>query len=388
MNGLTETLSQKADLDGSGKVIVSQLPSMDYVPTNEKGAPGGVAELDNDGKVPTSQIPDITVDAWPRAETASPATLAKYGATTPNEVLAALNVRTQNSLMRDLNIMLNLSLGTSNIDAWADLLDSTGNINSAVSNGWSLTANVLSQFKINHSAGAQNLILGSNPVNPEKIAQTFTVIAPTTLTTAKVFLAKSNSPTDNIYAYIYATSGGVPTGSALYTSTNYIVGSSLTGTPAEKVFYFTNVPLSANTVYALVFSRTGALDGSNNYRIWSSSSGVYSGGRAYSYVSGVWGDTGVTSAYDLNFEVSSADPATIVWNPVTPTEPLAFAAVCAEQNLGTGTITWYLSDDGTSWTEVTALDTMQQVNFDAAALYLKCVLTGNATVSAVAWGGY
>ena len=78
----------------------------------------------------------------------------------------------------------------------------------------------------------------------------------------------------------------------------------------------------------------------------------------------------------------------VVWNAVIPTEALASMAVTADQSEGTGSITWHLSDDGTNWVQITSLDSTQSVNFDIASVYLKCVLTGDAEVSAVAWGGY
>lgn len=46
-----------ATLDESGKVPAEQLPSMDYIPTSYLGTPGGVARLDSTGKVPASQLP-------------------------------------------------------------------------------------------------------------------------------------------------------------------------------------------------------------------------------------------------------------------------------------------------------------------------------------------
>ena len=48
-----------ATLDDSGKVLASQLPSMDYVPNSQKGAAGGVATLDSSGKVPSAQLPSM-----------------------------------------------------------------------------------------------------------------------------------------------------------------------------------------------------------------------------------------------------------------------------------------------------------------------------------------
>ena len=53
-------LSGKASLDEKGKVLESQLPSMDYVPNKEKGAVDGVATLDENGKVPSDQLPEIS----------------------------------------------------------------------------------------------------------------------------------------------------------------------------------------------------------------------------------------------------------------------------------------------------------------------------------------
>lgn len=51
------TLKAKADLDESGKLKESQLPSLSYIPASQKGAAGGVASLGSDGKVPSGQLP-------------------------------------------------------------------------------------------------------------------------------------------------------------------------------------------------------------------------------------------------------------------------------------------------------------------------------------------
>ena len=45
-----------ATLGADGKVPTAQLPSLNYVPTSEKGAINGVATLGTDGKVPASQL--------------------------------------------------------------------------------------------------------------------------------------------------------------------------------------------------------------------------------------------------------------------------------------------------------------------------------------------
>lgn len=51
-----------AELDSTGKVPAIQLPSMDYIPTSEKGANSGVATLDASGKLASAQKPTYTAD--------------------------------------------------------------------------------------------------------------------------------------------------------------------------------------------------------------------------------------------------------------------------------------------------------------------------------------
>lgn len=54
-------LNDKADLDESGKLKESQLPSLSYIPASQKGAAGGVASLGSDGKIPDSQLGTVGV---------------------------------------------------------------------------------------------------------------------------------------------------------------------------------------------------------------------------------------------------------------------------------------------------------------------------------------
>lgn len=64
---IDEALGKKADLDAEGRVQASQLPSLDYIPADEKGEPGGVATLGDDGKIPSEQI-DLSADPAGTAE--------------------------------------------------------------------------------------------------------------------------------------------------------------------------------------------------------------------------------------------------------------------------------------------------------------------------------
>ena len=69
----------KADLGEDGKVPSEQLPHMDYIPTTEKGKPGGVATLGEDGKVPAGQLPAMNYDPAGSAEAVQQALTAHTG---------------------------------------------------------------------------------------------------------------------------------------------------------------------------------------------------------------------------------------------------------------------------------------------------------------------
>ena len=55
MDKIDAALAGKADLE-DGRVRADQLPDLDYVPTAEKGKPGGVATLDSTGHIPSGQV--------------------------------------------------------------------------------------------------------------------------------------------------------------------------------------------------------------------------------------------------------------------------------------------------------------------------------------------
>lgn len=74
---IDETLKKKADLGSDGKVPAGQLPAMDYIPTSQKGANGGVASLGNDGKVPAGQLP--AMDYIPTSQKGAASGVASLG---------------------------------------------------------------------------------------------------------------------------------------------------------------------------------------------------------------------------------------------------------------------------------------------------------------------
>ena len=82
--------------------------------------------------------------------------------------------------------------------------------------------------------------------------------------------------------------------------------------------------------------------------------------------------------------------ATIVWNAVASSGTLTKAIVEVIQNLVTGTITYYISrDGGTTFTQCT-LDAVIDISTtqpNGTSIVLKAVITGNAELLAIAWGG-
>lgn len=58
MDKIDEELKKRPELNEDGKIPSEQLPSMDYIPTSQKGVANGVASLTNEGKLPSDQLPD------------------------------------------------------------------------------------------------------------------------------------------------------------------------------------------------------------------------------------------------------------------------------------------------------------------------------------------
>ena len=88
-------LKDKADLDESGKLKESQLPSLSYIPTSQKGAAGGVASLGSDGKVPSGQLP--AMDYIPTSQKGAAGGVASLGSDgkIPESQLGAVGVPPQ-----------------------------------------------------------------------------------------------------------------------------------------------------------------------------------------------------------------------------------------------------------------------------------------------------
>lgn len=288
------------------------------------------------------------------------------------------------NLLNILRIKLQLSLASSDIDAWADLLADYSMLDLATSLGISVTGGALSVIStITQNTNDNALCFGYNSSYTYE-GQTFLMNGRASVSAVKVKLSKAKSPTDNVNMYLCATSGGLPT-SVIATSTTTLSGASISTSATEYTFNFSNVILEPDTTYAFYLARSGALSTVDYYNAHLKGSNVYSGGMEVTYGTS-WT---ANSSQDLYFVLSFAETeGTVIWNAVTATEPLSFAAVAAEETLNSGSISYYLSDDGTNWTEITGLDTLQYVGLSATSVYLKAVITGNAALNGVSWGGY
>lgn len=126
---IDEALGKKADLDAEGKVQASQLPSLDYIPTEEKGAPGGVATLGNNGKIPSGQI-DISADP---AGTAENEVSAHNISPTAHQDIRTMAQTAQTSAEKALEVVTEMAYTINMVPSQAGSLSYTG---SAQSPSW------------------------------------------------------------------------------------------------------------------------------------------------------------------------------------------------------------------------------------------------------------
>lgn len=179
------------------------------------------------------------------------------------------------------------------------------------------------------------------------MAQTFTPTAGyDRIDYVRVPLRRLGTVSGNVTAYIYATSGGVPTGSALGSASITASSVSTSGSSYYTFDFGTDVTITSGAKYAIVISH-GGTDSSNTIVWWRGTSADYTGGQGfYKYSGGSWTDWGV----DLGFEVYgylSATPPSVTTNDPTS---VAETTVTLNGNLtstGGASVTakgFYLSD--------------------------------------------
>ena len=127
----------------------------------------------------------------------------------------------------------------------------------------------------------------------QQVGQTFTVGITGQLTSVDVYIDLRGTPAANLTLDILASSGGLPTGSAL-TSTSLAPGS-ISGLTS---FNFPDISVSSGTVLAIVLSTTSTL--ANDYLARTTTGNVYANGQASTNGGGGFSTTTVEGA-DLIF---------------------------------------------------------------------------------------
>ena len=118
------------------------------------------------------------------------------------------------------------------------------------------------------------------------IAQTFTPPKSHYLSWVDVYAAKKGTGCSDVKVYIYATSSGHPTGSAIATSTGQSCTGWSTSYEWHRFTFATPLSITASTKYAIAMKSNG---NSTNSLVWGddSTSPTYSGGN-FEYFSGSW----------------------------------------------------------------------------------------------------
>lgn len=321
-------------------------------------------------------------------------TATRYGLgenAVPDDLFMLLS-QAKNSLLRDLNIMLNLSLGTSNIDAWCDTLDSANYIDTAKSydyvlSGGSLTKSQTGVVEINVTNNNLTWSFGRNVYGYSlALGQSFVTSRAYSVKTIQLFMKRVSSATDYVSVKIYETSSGLP-GTLLYTS-NQIQISTISSSDALVSFNFSGARLEANKRYALAVERTNTSDTTDALSIRMNNPSAYTQGSLLENWQGTWRISPMNNSFYFVITSDIPEKAIVCWKPVLSTERFIRMAISAEQSLGSGTITYYVSNDGVAWVQISTLNAAQLVSFSTKSVYLKVQITGNVSLSGIAWGGY
>ncbi|MDP4279684.1 MAG: hypothetical protein QQM50_03925 [Dehalococcoides mccartyi] len=164
--------------------------------------------------------------------------------------------------------------------------------------------------------------------------QTFSLTNNVILSGFNLYCKKIGSPTGNLDYYLYATSGGLPTGSAL--ASGSILASTVSTSAGLKSLVFTTpVSLTAATTYAVVFSCPSGTS-SNRISYWYTNNSSYAGGQAISSSNSGTSWTGSATG-DIYITLSGA-----YLNPLVSASDVAAGEHIVKTNLSGGTINLYI----------------------------------------------
>lgn len=131
-----------------------------------------------------------------------------------------------------------------------------------------------------------------------KLAQTFLTTNAGKLAYVDVKVDKVLVPTGNMWAEVYATSGGVPTGAALATSNKVDVALFDTVTTEDlRLVFYTPVTVTTATTYAVALNGDFAVSAAN-YVLWKGQgSSVYANGNYYNFDGATWNSIAAQDQY-------------------------------------------------------------------------------------------
>jgi hypothetical protein len=175
-----------------------------------------------------------------------------------------------------------------------------------------------------------------------KLAQTFDTDVTGTVEFVDLKFLKTGTPTGNFWLSIYATSAGVPTGSALKTSDKIDVSliTTTAGGQWVRLVFRDPATLTAGTTYALVLEGDYTASGSNFVRWYANTNGAsYGAGTVYKQNNGVW----TLIDDDFTFKVYVTE------NDNTPTPPSGY-------NTSYAHIGWVYNDSGSNFMPFLARD--------------------------------
>jgi len=169
------------------------------------------------------------------------------------------------------------------------------------------SASFPSAFDTQQLLANQSLTVG-NASTAEARAQSFTPSGSISLAGINLGVAKSGSPTDNVYVEIHADSSSLPSGTVLGTS-DVIAGASVQTEAVGSIQTFTfssPVSLSASTRYWFVLRRSGSVDASNYFLIrnYNGADAPYASHGLSTLNTGVW--SAESTVNDLQFQLITA----------------------------------------------------------------------------------
>ncbi|BAZ96705.1 hypothetical protein DEHALATV1_0077 [Dehalococcoides mccartyi] len=175
---------------------------------------------------------------------------------------------------------------------------------------------------------------GTNCYATSWYGQTFTFTNNVILNGFNLYCKKVGAPAGNLDYYLYATSGGLPTGSAL-ASGSILASTVSTSAGLLSLAFTTPVSLTAATTYAVVFSCPSG-NSSNRISYWYTNNSSYAGGQQLSSSNSGASWTG-SSIVDIYITLSGA-----YLNALVSASNVAYGEHVVKTNLSGGTLNLYI----------------------------------------------